>query len=274
MIMRADEFHAGAHWAYREKRALGTPASKVQLVMWVPTKPPSRKAPQVKIRHVDGDLTGMEEFVSPSRLFCPWKDWARLLKWEQSERHLGEYASDQCPDKALIDAAKAAFGASGGDIYVDDIRGYTRRIDVDALARVAKRAGWPPERTPWHQRPNFVRDGDAFIANHHLVELAHDFAEHEPDAITMHVDAEEAEYRERGFRDDRFWHELLLKDGPGHSIVRDWAGTTARTSLAQEVRGLRGLVFEALNALRKAGASKEADKIQRKLDKHPAPDWS
>ncbi len=69
--MRADEFHAGAHWAYREKRALGTPASKVQLVMWVPRKPPSRKAPQVKIRHVDGDLTGMEEFVSPSRLFCP-----------------------------------------------------------------------------------------------------------------------------------------------------------------------------------------------------------
>ena len=66
--MRADEFHAGAHWAYREKRALGTPASKVQLVMWVPTKPPSRKAPQVKIRHLDGDLTGMDQAPVASQL--------------------------------------------------------------------------------------------------------------------------------------------------------------------------------------------------------------
>lgn len=49
-------------------------------------------------------------------------------------------------------------------------------------------------------------------------------------------------------------------------------GTSAHTSLAQEVRDLRSLVFEALNALRKAGASKDADKIQRKLDKHPTPD--
>lgn len=53
--MRADEFHSGAHWAYREKRALGTPASMVLLVMWVP---PNRKAPHVESRHLDGDLTG------------------------------------------------------------------------------------------------------------------------------------------------------------------------------------------------------------------------
>lgn len=116
VIMRAIEFHAGAHWAYREKRALGTPASKVQLVMWVPTKPPSRKAPKVKSRHLDGDPTCMEEFVPPSRLFCPWKDWARLLKWERSELQLGESVGDKDLDKALIDAANAAFGAP---LYAD-----------------------------------------------------------------------------------------------------------------------------------------------------------
>lgn len=149
-----------------------------------------------------------------------------------------------------------------------------RDESVDALERVAKRAGWPPDLAPWRQRPNFVRDGDrAYVAHRHLIELAHDFAAHEPDAVALYVDVEEARYRERGFRDERFWHEHLLELGPAHSIVQDWAGTTRRTSLAKDVRDLRALMYEALNALRKAGATKEADAIERKLNRHPERDW-
>lgn len=159
--MKTDEFHAGAHWAYREKRALGTPALKVQLLMWVPTKPAIRKTPQVKVRYLEGDLAGMEEFVPPVRLVCPWKDWPRRLKWEQAEIALQESLVDADVDKALIAAANAAFGASGEGIYLDEYRGYSRWIAADALERVAKRSGWPPERTPWRNRPNFVRDGSA-----------------------------------------------------------------------------------------------------------------
>lgn len=272
--MRTDEFHAGAHWAYREGRALGTPATKVQLVMWVPAKPPSRKSPQVKIRHLEGDLAGMEEFVPPVRLVCPWKAWPRLLRAEQAEVALQESLVDADLDKALIGAANAAFGASGEDIYLEDFRGYVRNESVEALERVARRAGWSSERAPWRQRPNFVGiGGGAYVAHHHLIELARDFATHEPDAVTLYVDAEEAKYRERGFRGERFFHDLLLEQGPAHSIVRDWAGTTSRTSLAKEVQDLRALLYEALNALRKAGATKEADAIERRFNRHTAPDW-
>jgi len=204
------------------------------------------------------------------RLVCPWREWSRLLKWEQAEVTLQDRLTNADLDKALVSAANAAFGTAGEDIYLEDFRGYVRQEPVEALERVAKRAGWPPERTPWTQRPNFVRPGGgAYVAHRHLIELAHDFAAREPDAVSMYVDAEEAKYRERGFCGERFWHEHLLELGPAHSIVRDWAGTTQRTSLGKDVHDLRALVYEALNALRKAGATKEADSIERKLNRHP-----
>lgn len=268
--MRGDEFRAGAHWAYREGRTLGKPAAKVELRMWVPPKPPNRKRPQVRIRHLEGDLAGMEEFVPPVRLVCPWRLWARLLKWEQAEIALQHGITVADLDKALISAANVAFEASGEDIYLDDFRGYVRAQDVHALERVANRAGWPTEKTPWRVKPNFVRDHtSAYVAHRHLIALAHDFAEHNPDAITLHIDNEEADYRERGFKGNLHFHELLLERGPAHSIVRDWAGGSARSHLTQDLRDLRALVYEAPNALRKAGATKEADSIEQRLNRHP-----
>lgn len=171
-------------------------------------------------------------------------------------------------DRALVAAANSVFGASGEDIYLDDFRGYVRAQDVDALVRVAQRSGWPAERTPWRDTPNFVRDRFAYVAHRHLIGLAHDFAEHNPDAIGLYLDREEADYRERGFSRDRYYHEALLRLGPAHSIVRDWAGGSARSHLAQDVRDLRALVYEALNALRKAGALEVADAIEKRLTRH------
>lgn len=270
MSMRMDEFRAGAHWAYREGRALAVPAIKVELRMWVPAKPPSRKSPQVKVRYLEGDLAGMEEFVPPGRMVCPWKEWPRQLRFEQSEVALRDGVSGPDHDIAMAKAANVVFQATGEDVFVDDLRGYTRGQSVEVLERVAKRAGWPPERIPWIQKPNFVRDGRAYIANRFLIELARDFAEQNPDPVTLLIDNEEAELRERGFSGSRWCHKYLLELGPAHSIARDWAGGAARSHLNQELRDLRAIVFEALNALRKVGAAKEADALEKKLNRHTA----
>ena len=57
--MTKQEFKEGEVWAYRSPKALGTPAAQVALVFL-----PNRKgAVKVKVRHVEGDLAGMEEFV-------------------------------------------------------------------------------------------------------------------------------------------------------------------------------------------------------------------
>ncbi|WP_162872683.1 hypothetical protein [Austwickia chelonae] len=81
--MRADEYHAGSYWAYREGKTLGTPAVKAEALMWVAAKRPSRKSPQMTVYCREGELAGIEDFVLPGWLVCHWKDWLALLRWEQ-----------------------------------------------------------------------------------------------------------------------------------------------------------------------------------------------
>ena len=66
--VRKDEFKEGQRWALRRTRGLGDPATQVELLPWPQVKPP-----KVKVRHLDGELKGLEEFVRPTALLCPWK---------------------------------------------------------------------------------------------------------------------------------------------------------------------------------------------------------
>lgn len=259
----AAEYKRGAHWAMRRNRKLGEPASRVELLMWVDKKPP-----RVKVKHLDGELAGLEEFVSPLHLQHPWKEWPASLRWERAELALIE-AIDKEPLNAV--AAKAAalvLTATGEDLFVDDWRGYTRYLDVSALERVAARAGWAPDRTPWRFRPNFIRDDRAWLANEHLVALARDFASTNPDPVLLYIDEQESEQRHEGMEGSTFSLKMLREDGPMMSIARDWAGGAARSQLAHDVRQLKALLYQALNELRRAGCTAEADKIQRRLERY------
>lgn len=79
--MRKEEFVAGEEWAYRRERRLGAPANRVALVAI-----PSRKGPiKVKVRHLEGELEGMEEFISSHHLRCRWKEWRKVKRDEAKE---------------------------------------------------------------------------------------------------------------------------------------------------------------------------------------------
>jgi hypothetical protein len=212
---------------------------------------------------MEGNLTGLEEWVKPTELLCPWKQWPSRLRFERDEVALEAAVTVTEHERVLAEAASTVFNAAGENLWVEERRGYSRGIESDALGRLAARAGWPPDKHPWTVRPSFVRDGMAYIDNRHLVELAADFAGKNPDLVTMYIDTQEAEWRSAGYSDSPFHHKWLLEQGPQHSIARDWAGGAARHHLTDEIQHLRQLLYRALNELRKAGLTSEADRIER-----------
>lgn len=261
--MKAADFRRGMKWALRERRTLGTPATPVQLLQWA-----DRKPPRVQVKHLQGSLSGLEEWVTPASLVCPWREWPRRLHFEELEIALSEATPVSDRDVVLAEAAETVFVASGElSVFVEERRGYTRRLDPDALGRLASRAGWAEDERPWMVRPSFHHDGLCYVENRHLVSLARDFARANPEVVTLYISTEEADWLSKGFAGSPFHHKWLLEQGPRHAIARDWAGGAAHDYLVEEVKHLRQLLYRALNELRKNDLGKPADLIEQAMER-------
>ena len=60
----------GRSFAYRERaKALGEPVQPVEVVKEGPSR-----FQKVRIRYLDGELEGLEEWVPKLRLLVPWED--------------------------------------------------------------------------------------------------------------------------------------------------------------------------------------------------------
>jgi hypothetical protein len=232
----------------------------VELLVWADVKPP-----QVKVRYLEGDLAGLEEFVSPRHVVCKWKSWPRILHDEERQLALESAVEKRGIRVVEGHAAELVFTASGEDIFVEERRGYTRGLDQAALERLAQRAGL--QERPWLSRPSFGRSGVLMVDNEALIRLAEAFSRAEPSTVTMYLDSVENEYRARGFQPgDTFWHDYLRENGPAIAVARLWAGgQQARDHHMAEAERLRNLVADAIRTLRAAGHEVEATRLQRAL---------
>ena len=61
--MTRDEFRAGDEWALRPSTVLGAPATRVEVLLL-----PKGRGGRCKIRHLEGELAGLEEFVANAHL--------------------------------------------------------------------------------------------------------------------------------------------------------------------------------------------------------------
>ena len=261
--MTKREFEAGAAWAYRAPNSAGRPAVKVVLLFL-----PNRKgAVKVKVRHVEGELVGLEEFVPATRLVCRWEDWPKLERDEQKEAAF--YSSLEHReeiDPVIYRAASAVLSASGEDLMVDDFRPYSvmNKAGVAALDRVTSRASL--DDRPWRGSPCYTnRKGSTHVPNDLLVDLALAFAKAEPQTVILYLDLEEAEYLRKGYGDSRFWHRELLKELPAHAIARHWSSGAERDPLRDELERVRQLAQRACYHLKEAGQERKADSLLRQL---------
>ena len=263
--MRKDDFKAGEEWAHRASQSLGAPAARVELLAL-----PNRKGhTKVKVRHVEGELAGLEEFVHITHLRCRWKDWKKVERDEAKESAFLNYMSAQPDmDKTVSQAATAVLTSSGEDLYVDEYRNYTRFFQggAAALERVAARAGVTDK--PWDGPHSFRnRDGDLYLPSSALLDLALAFARSEPETVNLYLDTEEQELLQEGYAfGERYKHKWVIEQKPAWALARAWAAKHgARDHLKDELKRLQRLVREAVAALRDAGNDRMANRLERGL---------
>jgi len=264
--MRKDEFIAGEEWAYRREQQLGLPAARVQLVAM-----PNRKgAVKVKVRHMDGELEGMEEFVTPTHLRCRWKDWKLVERDEKKEIAFLQHMSDEPPiDHVVAQAASEVLLATGEDLLILERRSnYTKLWDIQipGLERVAQRCGLTEQA--WTKWPSFKdRDGHYLVPTQVLIDIAIAFAQAEPETVHLHLDHEAnllLEDQDQWGRDRR---SNMIQAMPAHTLARHWAGGMREHKyLVERVRELELLVEYTITALEASGETRKAHYARRRLE--------
>lgn len=263
--MRKDEFRSGEEWAYRREQQLGTPASRVQLVAM-----PNRKGlAKVKIRFMDGELKGLEEFVLGTHLRCRWKEWRHV---ERDEKKLIDFLNqmDHRPevDPVVAKAATEVLLATGEDLMLDDYRNYTKiwSSQVPALPRVAERCGISDE--PWSKRPAIVdREGHMYVPNEVLIDLALAFAKAEPESVHLWLDHQARELLEGYGPRDHQRHARMIQSMPSHALARHWTGGMREHKYMRDrIRELELLLEYTITALEACGARQKASHARQRLE--------
>lgn len=237
--MTKDEFKAGAHWAWRRSNTLGEPAQRVELLFLA-----KGRAGRCKVRHLDGELKGLEEFVHTGHLRCPWKEWPKIERDERRELALIRDVERADPlDPTVLDAATQVLYATGEDLWIEKHRGYTRCFEPTGWERVAARAG--VDSASLQRIPAFKdRHGTLFVPNETLLDLAIAFARAEPEAVHVRLDTEEKKLVREGYAlGETRAHEDLLRSKPAFWVARQWAGgATENKHVREELRRTQELL--------------------------------
>lgn len=265
-VMRKDKFKVAEEWAYRREQQLGLPAARVQLVAM-----PNRKGPvKVKVRHVDGELESMEEFVTSTHLRCRWKDWKLVERDEKKEiAFLQHMADEPSIDHVVAQAASEVLISTGEDLMIFEGRSnYTKLWDIQipGLERVAQRCILTEHA--WTKWPSLKdRNGHYLVHTQVLIDVAIAFAQAEPETVHLHLDHEANQLLE----DQNQWgsdrRSKMIRAMPAHTLARHWAGGMREHKyLRERVRELELLVEYTITALESSGEIRKANYARRRLE--------
>jgi hypothetical protein len=165
---------AGRRFAYRERaRTPGDPARPVELVKEGP--PRSQK---VRVRWLDGEYEGLDEWVPAVRLVAPWEEAGALLQDGRSMLAALE-ASGDVHNSVPYRAAELVFFAipqeAGAEVFfgiraierellvIDDLEAATVRLGLDAEALLSEHLAYV-DRSGAYRAPFGVVPLSAFLA--------------------------------------------------------------------------------------------------------------
>lgn len=194
-----------------------------------------------------------------------WTQHRRLLRDEERLALLKAHAA-VAVDTAIAVAAGTVLEATG-EAHVD-VRTAVSSWPTAEHQRICDRAGIPAAPSSLH--PLAFRDRHDWV---HLpldgaVRLAQAFAAAEPAAVHRHITAEEDEMLLRGeVPGERWWHDHLRRQSPGHALARRWAGAAQEAdALRKEIARLRMLLAGAAHDLRVADQDGKARRLLRATD--------
>ncbi len=245
----------GRPHALRELKAPpDTPLRKVVVLQ------PPRKG-QVQVRHADGDLQGLTEWISTRIIVCLWSDRKAFLRDEREETALREYsdpARREVEERALSFVLTAT-GEEGGFSR-------TWTLDRDKAERLWARAGLkdPAEREPY----SYVdRDGQLHVTYQTTMKFAKAFAAAEPEPCLLYIREWEERLRAEGYQPgNSYAHSLLREWEPGMALVRAWCSQPTSDLLEKELKRVRGIAMDAIDRLESAGHKQQARRLRAALD--------
>jgi hypothetical protein len=254
--VNAADLVEGETFALRE----GSSGAAATPVLAVGPKPRSGK---VKVKRLDGDHEGLEEWVPTRYVVCRWEDLQSFLHDEQAEVALRADMDENC-DKVMSDAIECVMESTGEKTSF--WHGWTE--DPPVIKRLWARAGLDGNPLRHHHLAYQDRSRRWHLPYETALAFAVAFSRAESETVLMHVAEQEREMRSRGYQPgEGTWHKILAEYRPAYAIVREWAGVRDDvTRLTKEVERLHGLIDQAEWALRHVGADADANRLRRALN--------
>lgn len=289
----------GKTYAYRERAR--TPDDPVRPVEVVKEGPP--RSQKVKVRRLDGEYEGLEEWVPEVRLVAPWEDAGALL---EDERRMFEAleASDDVYGTVPYEAVEMVFGAlpfepkAGEEMYLGYKAVESELLVIENLDATAGQLGLSAEELRAEPHAYVDRFGQykapfgvaVAIAEHCCKRFARD--------VLRYVKAEEDALKEAivsryyAFPNRRHWssrdkdgfeilreraEEWLGEQEPVFALIRGWCGEEAVEEfdqvleLREEVDRLGGIVRDTARWLRFSGHPVKAALLLKDLGKASGP---
>lgn len=273
----------GEIWGYREKpRTPGTTIVPAEILQRGPPRPPKR----VRIRWVDGEYGGLDEWVNETRLICPWDAAKELLSAERQHLALAESVSDY--DEVQVQAS---------DLVLDEVLELSAGVAVMGYNRCTEGMFivWDIEALPHITESELLAAPHAYVAAGGTyygpwtagVEVARRVCEHSPQATLAAIAEKEQNYRRAvatgrmrrssttGSSDAADLAEAerkLLELEPILALIRSWCHSSSLhewdrvAAMRAEVDRLRSLVEEMIGWLKKAGHPVKAGEYRRQLE--------
>lgn len=262
-------------WAYR--KGARDPITCVDVLRLGSARPV-----RVRVRFVEDDYEGREDWVPPNRLKVRWED---VAAWQEREERWNAVrdASTQARNTTESAAAGWIFDLLPGQRYAHQLSGRDEGAleitNVDALV-----ADLGIDRTMVVDDPVAFTDGDGSLIVPWRVmhELARLLAQKHADHYMSEATKEEREHEHEsrwGYMagpDHHISAEICAQVDEEHGrpvrdLVRQWCGTEAIArqdeldALRTEVKRLGELIERAVDAVRGAGDDKSARELERDL---------
>ena len=252
--MLAADLVKGRDYAQRAKPAdASCPLHKVTFIG-------QAKAGKAKVRHADGDLGGLEEWVPTRTMMVRWGQRQAFLR-DESRWNALQQAATRDYDPVVEEAISTVFEATG------DETGFIRvwSVEPQRAQRLWRRAGLPG-RPDSHPFAYTDRHGQLNLPWETALQFAQAFAAAEPESCIHYIQEWEDRLRAEGYQPgNRLSHTLLRQMKPAHALVREWTHHGELELLRAENARLRQLLEQALGTLRRAGDEQSANRLDRAL---------
>ena len=218
------------------------------------------RAGKAKVRHRDGELDGLDEWIPTRMLRCRWAERSAFLRDESRWLALQQAAARDY-DQAVEQAISVVFEATG------EQTGFVRvwTASPERARRLWRRAGL--SGAPDHHPLAYTdRHGQINLPCETALQFARAFAAAEPEPCIHYIQEWEDRLRAEGYEPgQRYRHSFLRELRPAHALVREWTRAGELELLGAENTRLRRLIHEAITALRQTGHDQQANRIDRAL---------